>query len=147
MHILKPTYNQIHEGVIRICENFKATGWKIDIIVGVSRGGLIPAVIASHELELPLVPISYSSTEGAGDDKNHHNSLPYIDHRAILIIDDICDTGFTLAEMTDYYRKQGKIVYTAVLHYKTRPGGPHIPDLYWQKIPADSDWVVYPFEK
>lgn len=144
---LKPTYEEIHGAVLDICGNIRELGVDIEAIVGVSRGGLIPAVIASHELDLPLIPISYSSVDGAGDDKNHHNSLPYIDARKILIVDDICDTSLTLAELVAYYQSQGKLIHTAVLHYKVREDGKHIPDFYWQKIPVNSGWVIYPFEK
>jgi hypoxanthine phosphoribosyltransferase len=120
-----------------------------DRIVGLSRGGLIPGVIISHLMGIPFSPVAYSSKNGAGDNRNHDAiwTLPVFECDNILIVDDICDTSLTLAEITSYYRSKGIIVYTAVLHYKTRTNGQHVPDFYWKKIPEDSGWVVYPFEK
>lgn len=122
-------------------------GLQFDTVVGVARGGLIPGVIMSHMTGLPFVSIAYSSTNGAGDDRNHQNALPDVPGEQILIVDDICDTSLTLKEIVDHYVSRGKIVYTAVLHYKVRVEGKHIPDFYWKKIPEDSGWVVYPFER
>lgn len=128
--IYHPTYDDIHNACREWSTKFGRFVQKFDCVVGVSRGGLIPAVITSHMLEVPFTPISYSSTSGAGDNKNHQNSLPDIDGTVILVIDDICDTGLTLKEIADHYRNKGKIVYTCVLHYKVRKNGPHIPDFY-----------------
>jgi hypoxanthine phosphoribosyltransferase len=145
-NVLNPTYDEIHTACKLLVGYIDKMTVKIDRIVGVARGGLIPAVIMSHAMDLPFTPIAYSSTSGNGDNKNHQNTLPVIEDNTILIVDDICDTSLTLAEIYDHYSKQGKIVYTAVLHYKDRPDGKHVPDFYWAKVQENSGWVVYPFE-
>jgi hypoxanthine phosphoribosyltransferase len=61
----------------------------IDSIYGIPRGGLIPAVLISHKLELPYV-----------------NSIG----KNTLVVDDICDSGVTL--------KNSPGIYTAVLYQK-----------------------------
>lgn len=61
----------------------------IDSVHGLSRGGLIPAVIVSHRLKIPYVDIIGKNT---------------------LIIDDICDSGTTLENCPGQF--------TAVLHHK-----------------------------
>lgn len=146
-HMLHPTYDGIHNGCLFIVENVEKMGHQIERVVGVSRGGLIPGVIVSHLTGLPFTPVAYSSTAGAGDNKNHHNNLPEIGEKCILIVDDISDTSHTLNEIVSHYRKQGKQVYSAVLHYKVRENGKYVPDFYWKKIPEDAGWVVYPFER
>jgi hypoxanthine phosphoribosyltransferase len=145
-NVLKPTYNDIHKACEILAEHVIKMTVKIDRIVGVSRGGLIPAVIMSHIMDLPFTPISYSSTSGAGDNKNHHNVLPDVDGDVILIVDDICDTSLTLHEICEHYDTRGKIVYTAVLHFKERKDGKHVPDFYWVKVQENDGWIVYPFE-
>ena len=65
-------------------------------ISGLSRGGLIPAVMVSHKLNLP-----YTDKILWSDDKVIRNTL---------LIDDICDSGETL------YNSEAAI--TAVLHHK-----------------------------
>jgi hypoxanthine phosphoribosyltransferase len=147
--IYNPSYECIHNACKNWVVNFSRFVTKFDQVVGLSRGGLIPGVIVSHMLEVPFTPISYSSAAGAGDNKDHTNvwSLPDVEGTTILVVDDICDTGLTLKDVVDHYKNKGKVVYTAVLHYKVRENGPHVPDFYWQKIPVDSPWVIYPFER
>jgi len=145
--IHNPSYDDIHNACVHWSQNFKLMSVKFDRVVGIARGGLLPAVITSHMLDLPFTPISYSSAAGNGDNKNHTNQLPDLEGRTILVVDDICDTALTLREITDYYSKKGKIVYTAVLHYKNRKGGSFVPDFYWRKIEEDGLWVIYPFER
>jgi len=62
----------------------------IDSVHGIARGGLIPAVMVSHILDLPYVDVVGPNT---------------------LVIDDIADSGLTLEKSPG--------VYTAVLHYKS----------------------------
>ena len=61
----------------------------IDSIYGIPRGGLIPAVILSHKLGLPLVDIIGRNT---------------------LVVDDMSDSGVTLSKMPGQF--------TAVLFHK-----------------------------
>lgn len=61
----------------------------IDSVFGLKRGGLIPAVMISHKLDLPYSDVMYPNT---------------------LVIDDICDTGNTLKNCIGGY--------TAVLYHK-----------------------------
>ena len=91
----------------------------IKFIHGLSRGGLIPAVILSHKLNISYTP---------------HPELfaPW----QVLIVDDIADSGKTLQRYKEYQ--------TAVLHYK-----PHtskiVPDI-WATKHAGDEWVIYPWE-
>lgn len=146
-YMLHPTYDELHAGCETIVNNVNRMSVSVERVIGVSRGGLVPGVIVSHLMDLPFTPVSYSSSMGAGDNKNHQNYLPDIAESCILIVDDICDTSRTLSEIVDHYQAAGKDVYTAVLHYKTRRDGKHIPDFYWNRIPEDAGWVVYPFER
>jgi len=146
---LYPSYNEIHNACIAIENSIRTMNFKPDRIIGLSRGGLLPGIILSHIMDVPFTPISFSSKDGAGDNKNHDAlwSLPPVDGNEFLIVDDICDTSFTLTDIVAYFRSKGKIVQTAVIHYKVRAQGTHIPDYYWMRIPEDSGWVVYPFER
>jgi hypoxanthine phosphoribosyltransferase len=93
---------------------------EIDSIMGLARGGLIPAIMLSHKLNLPLVFVPYRNT---------------------LIVDDICDSGKTFLEI----RKSHPYNKLTCLHYK-----PHtsrfIPNIYAEEFTSD-DWIVYPWER
>jgi hypoxanthine phosphoribosyltransferase len=119
----------------------------VQTIVGVTRGGLIPAIILSHELGLPMCCADYSSRDGAGDDKRTTvcGELPDLPYGApLLIVDDIADTGRTLFELWSEYTERGHIVHTATLYYKS--GGEFKPTFYAEEIPANAPWVVFPWE-
>ena len=143
-----PTYNQIHNACHEFI-NVQARRFLLDsndIIVGLTRGGLIPAAILSHTMNIPMVPVSYSSKTGKGDNKNHRNELPELPASRILLVDDICDSGTTLHQVFYHYEARGYEVHTVALYYKELEDGPIVPDIYWQKIPEDAPWIIFPWE-
>lgn len=140
-----PSYDQLHEGCINLAEQIIASGNKPDMIVGLVRGGMLPAVILSNLLDIPCQAIHYSSQSGAGDNKNHNNEIQQLQAENILIVDDICDTGHTLQEVFAEFAKRKQYCRSAVLYYKEDMGGHH-PGFTWQTIPSDSAWIIFPFE-
>jgi xanthine phosphoribosyltransferase len=146
--LLSPTYDDLHYACVGIAQYLKNNLRPINLILGLSRGGLIPAVIISHILEVPMIPVSYSSKKGMGDDKNHQNTLPELNDKSILILDDIIDSGHTMKEVDTYYSlRSGNNVYTASLYYKERTPIVYTPTVHWITIPEDSNWVIFPWEK
>jgi hypoxanthine phosphoribosyltransferase len=99
------------------------SGVEIKQIHGVPRGGLIPAVMLSHKLNIPLTPCGWAV------DKD--------DTLQTLVVDEICDSGKTLTE----YTMAGCLILA--LHYKK--SAIVTPDFYYDSI-ADNDWIVYPWE-
>lgn len=141
--ITNPSYDQLHNAAITIVREARTYGW-IDAVVAPSRGGLMFGVIASHKLNVPLIPVTYSSRVGKGDDKNHDNVLPYINAKTILLVDDIVDSGQTMCEIVEHYHTKGVNVITAAFHYKE--GAVMQPTVYFWRIPADSEFINYPYE-
>ena len=100
---------------------------EIENIYGLPRGGLIPAVMLSHQLGIPMAKGDIGPNT--------------------LIVDDICDSGETLDKFVKKYQTLYSFPFnlkTAVLHYK-----PHTscfePTLYSEKWNKDV-WLVYPWE-
>jgi hypoxanthine phosphoribosyltransferase len=115
------TWDDIDSLVNVLAKEIEASPVPPNYITGLQRGGLIPAVMLSHKLNIPFVRESML------------RSLPAVD---ILVVDDIADTGETLS--------QYRIYSTAVLHYKLQ--SEHIPTFFAAEI-ADTDWIVYPWER
>ena len=92
---------------------------KIKFISGLSRGGLIPAVMLSH-----LTGIPYTTT-------------PSIKGKQCLIVDDICDSGKTLE---DWHKHT-----TAVLHHK--PHTASTTPSIWGRLYIGDNWIIYPWER
>lgn len=83
------SWDDINELTDTLCNKIINDLPNIDSIYGVKRGGLIPAVLISHKLNLPWSDVMLPNT---------------------LVVDDIADTGMTLKNTIG--------VHTAVLHYK-----------------------------
>lgn len=144
---LQPSYDEIHNACVDAASLIHIYDFKFQRILGISRGGMLPAMILSHLLDLPVTPVTYSSKQGKGDDKNHENTLPEIKEEFLLVVDDICDSGNTLYEIAQHYENKNAFVYTFALFYKDKPTPIIIPDFRWRTIPEDAGWVIFPYEK
>ncbi len=83
------SWDDVSQLVDTLCEKIITEIPNIDSVFGIARGGLIPAVMISHQLGLPWSNVMLPNT---------------------LVIDDIVDTGHTLKNTVG--------CYTAALHYK-----------------------------
>lgn len=77
-------------------------GKPFDIIIGINRGGCLPAVILSHALKIPVTMMDYSTRDGINV---HPKSLyKYFEDLSeeftdILIVDDLIDSGASMLEV------------------------------------------------
>lgn len=142
-----PSYTDVESDITLIAHHLTASNINPDVILGLSRGGLLPAIILSNIFKKPMLPVTYSSKHGKGTGR-HNNLLPELtpQDNTILIVDDICDSGNTLKEITEIYQKQGNTVYTAVLFYKSPNEAGFKPSAYGRKIPASSPFIIFPWE-
>lgn len=91
------TDKQIDGLIHNIMRQIVKDQWVPDYIVGINRGGLVPAVKISHYLNINLETITVSLREG--EDRCESNcwmAEDAYDGKRILIVDDINDTGATL---------------------------------------------------
>ena len=139
------TWEQQIEDRYLICEKIEADGFKPDVIVGISRGGLIPGVMISHKLSIPFKPV-HASTR---DFPHWENYLPKSNDSKVLIVDDLADSGITLKKSIDWLNhtygfyidepiRTGVLFYKAVSAFK--------PDYYVDYL-KDSPWIHMPYEK
>ena len=110
MNKLKITQREVTGLVGKICRELATGTWRPDYIVGITRGGLIPAVMISQYFNIPLHTLNVSLRDGdVGPESNlwmAEDALgPLSKNRAIdndttfkniLIVDDINDQGTTL---------------------------------------------------
>jgi hypoxanthine phosphoribosyltransferase len=114
------TWEDIQNDINTLCE--KLQGKKFQFITGLPRGGLIPAVLISHKLDITYKSLSLSKA---------------IEEGKYLLIDDIADSGETLIDK----KYEGYVKVT--LHYKKH--SLIKPYYYAREIPNDL-WLVYPWE-
>ena len=107
---------QIREYVNKISYQMYKDNWRPDYIVGLTRGGLVPAVYMSHMLDIPMETLKVALRDGEGGESNcwmAEDAFGYLSaseiprpkdeptsdpklRKNILILDDINDTGATL---------------------------------------------------
>jgi len=75
---------------------------QIEFVVGVSRGGLIPAVWVATRANKPLVT-AYIDKE----DNVHFDRSEWIQGKSIVVVDDICRTGKTITKIADLLLEKG----------------------------------------
>lgn len=102
-------YNKIQEWVNTISFQMYKDSWRPDYIVGLTRGGLVPAVMMSNTLDIPMHTLEVKLRDHANTESNlwmAEDAFGYVEgdgtktdpglRKNILILDDINDTGATL---------------------------------------------------
>ncbi len=118
-----------------------------DIVIGIARGGLVPArCICDHLLvrELAIIHIKHWGTaKTLGEAKVTIPLSQSLENKKVLIVDDVADTGETLKKAIEHLEElKPSEIRTAVLHYKT--SSILEPDYYTRKM-AEWKWIIYPW--
>ena len=143
-------YFQLIDRLIDIISN-KAQE-KFDLVVGISRGGIIPALFMSHTWNIPLdVIVTSSYTKENKQSKlkiGKPSYLCFLDitkESRILIVDELVDSGKTMKAVVNLYKKKGfKNIRTGVLFYKEN--SKFDPD-YFAANEDKNTWIKFPYEK
>jgi xanthine phosphoribosyltransferase len=90
------TWPELQHLVSKICRDIAASNWRPDYIVGITRGGLVPAVLISHWLDVPLETLKVSLRDEGQTESNCWMSEDAFNGKNILIVDDINDSGATI---------------------------------------------------
>jgi hypoxanthine phosphoribosyltransferase len=143
-----PGWDEVYAMLLELALKIRRSGFKADLIVGVSRGGWAPARILSDLLEnartaniriefytglaktasKPIVTQPISETIGG---KN------------ALVVDDVSDTGESLKVALEHLLKMGaSSVKTVTIYYK--PHSIFKPDYFAE---STSDWIIFPWER
>ena len=120
---------------------------EFDIIVGIGRGGWVPARILSDILgndELHTMRVKFYTTIGktAKEPLITHPTQFDVTGKKILLVDDISDTGESLITAVEHLKKReaGDIFIVTLVK---KPTSKFIPDLFVRETNA---WVIFPWE-
>ena len=155
-------YIKIHEMVNQISFQMVKDNWRPDYIVGLTRGGLVPAVIMSNTTGIPMHTLKVNLRDHAeGPESNLWMSEDAFNGKNILILDDINDTGATLDWIINDWQTSclpndpkwlnvwGNNVRFAVLIDNLSSNFSRKVDYCAKEInKAEEDvWIVYPWER
>ena len=137
----------------------RALAWRLDgkgpddgawkAVVGITRGGLVPAMIVARELDIRVVDTisvkSYHLGGGAADKQQEAMVIksPQADlmgdGTGILIVDDLVDSGKTLELVRSLYPN----AHFATVYAK--PSGKPMVDSYITEVSQDT-WIFFPWD-
>lgn len=130
---------------------------RITSVIGLSRGGLIPATIVANHLNVRNVySIGLASYDLDPDNNIHihkhdvYQQIP-IDSpcmrkgETVLIVDDISDKGATFQHVIQTYMARASCDYVTMSLF-VKPETIHMPDYYHKSVSQD-EWITFPWEK
>jgi len=126
-----------------LCNNYKP-----DCIVGLLRGGIVPARIFSDYFNvlIDFFALDVKLYNGIND-KNDEVKIKFFDGdvkgKNILIVDDILDSGKTMEAVLSYFYLKGEKVTTATVFWKEAAKSK--PD-YYAEVAKKDEWIVFPYE-
>ncbi len=147
MEYLKLSWNDIENQCTALAKEIKEKAVQFDIIIGISRGGLVPARLLSDILgndEVDIIRVKFYRSVAKTDEKPVILLSSQIDIKGknILLVDDIADTGESLIETVEHLKEKNvKSILTATLLKK--PQSKFTPDLFVRETPK---WVIFPWE-
>ena len=134
-------------GIRELARQVADDSFEPDIILGIARGGLIPAGSLGYALSIKntyLINVEYYT------DVDERLDVPVIlppylelvdlEHASILIVDDVADTGHTLQMVYEYVASRVRKAKAAVLYEK--PRSVIKPEFVWRRTDR---WINFPW--
>ena len=131
-----------------LCERIQAAAFRPDAIIGIARGGYMPArVLADLFGVVNLAALKIEHYRGTRKSRRARITHPLpegIRGRRVLLVDDVSDSGDTFDAALDLLAGRAGIgeVRTAVLHHKVTSA--YVPDFCVRRVVAWR-WIIYPW--
>ncbi len=143
------TWEMFGSACRELAQEVADSGFLPEIIVGVARGGLIPAGALSYALgikSLMFLNVEFYTGVGkvlpaprlVGPPPSHHG----LRDKRLLIVDDVADSGRTLEFVRDICAEYTDQIKIAVLYEK--PGSALSCEFAWRRT---DDWVTFPWSE
>jgi hypoxanthine phosphoribosyltransferase len=125
-------------------------GADYDVVLAITRGALVPAGMLAYRLGLRNILVAavafYDDTGQPAEQPTFFQfpADPLLHGQRVLVVDEVWDTGTTIAAVVERVEMAGGRPTTAVLHYK--PGRSKVELVPDHHVVATNAWVVYPFK-
>lgn len=94
-------------------------GIPFDLIIGLNRGGCLPAVCLSHALKKPATMIDWSTRDGANiTPKSIQTYVADVstDYKYVLLVDDLVDSGKSIKSLVAKFTPHCNVEVATLLH-------------------------------
>jgi hypoxanthine phosphoribosyltransferase len=135
----------------RLCGDLaEQVGSDYDLVLAITRGGLVPAGILAYRLDLReilVAGVEFYTSGGATHEApifGHFPDAELLRGKRVLVVDEVWETGETMAAVVERVAAAGGHPKTAVIHYK--PGRSRValePDFH---AALAHGWVTYPYK-
>ena len=130
----------------KLVRRVRSSANRIDLVIGISRGGIPVAMVISDELGVKIDIINVKSYKGIaerGQPRIISTLTEDVNGKRVLLVDDLVDEGATMEAVVRYLSgEKPKELKTAVLFKK--PWSKFEPDFYLEVL---DEWVVFPWER
>jgi hypoxanthine phosphoribosyltransferase len=137
-------WKEMRRDVNVLCREIILNKFEPQVIVGLSRGGLVPGVMMSHWFNKPFKPVQAALRDFA----EWEEYLPRKTDERVLIVDDICDSGETFEKISKHIHNNNNKcdVRFASLWWNNEVD--YEPHYYARDMAKDSEniWLVFPWE-
>lgn len=127
-----------------------AVGRDHDLVLAITRGGLVPAGMLAYRLDLReilVAGVEYYRPGGgthAAPVFGHFPDPSLLAGRRVLVVDEVWETGETMTAVAARVREAGGTPTTAVLHYK--PGRSRVATSPDHHAAVADGWITYPYK-
>jgi len=143
------SWDQFHRDARALAWRLASEAPRFEAIVGITRGGLVPAAIIARELDIRVIEtvcvVSYRKDNKPGEVRIVKEIAETVrrigegDGTGVVIIDDLVDTGRTARAVRDMLPK----AHFAAVYAK--PLGRPLVDTYITEVSQDT-WIHFPWD-
>jgi len=143
-----PTWECVYSLLLDLARSIHISNFAPDTIVGISRGGWVPARVLSdllsiHDIASVKAEFYLGVNETASEPVITQPVSANVADKSVLVVDDVADTGKSLRLVKAHLLQRGaKELKIATLYYK--PWSVILPDFYEKRT---RDWIIFPWER
>lgn len=165
MKLITYDWRRVERSLQDIAMQMYKDNWRPDYIVGITRGGLVPAVMLSHMTDIPMHTLCVQLGAEGLDENTESNCWMAEDaygynekQKNILVIDDINRGGDALAWLMNDWKSSclpgDTLTWESVWHNNVKfaalmsdPNSIVETDYFSAELPTDLEtWIEFPWE-